>query len=93
LGQNQANQPITDFEAGPKTGNSGTQSSSGPELLHRGDASTPGNKGAKSQIITLVDPDAKAQSAKSGDSKQAAVQQPATAALGIYKRLSPLDRH
>ena len=92
LSQNQANQPITDFEAGPKTENSGTQSSSGPQLLHRGDASTPGSKGVKSQTIALVEPDAKGQSAKSGDSKQAAVQQTATAALGIYKRLAPLDR-
>jgi hypothetical protein len=93
LSQNQANQPITDFEADPQTGNSGTQSSSGPQLLHRGDASTPGNKGVKSQTIALVEPDAKGQSSKSGDSKQAAVQQTATAALGIYKRLAPLDRH
>jgi hypothetical protein len=93
LSQNQTNQPITDFEAGSKTGNSGTQSSSGPQLLHRGDASTSGNKGLKSQTIALVEPDAKGQSAKSGDSKQAAVQQTATAALGIYRRLAPLDRH
>jgi beta-lactamase regulating signal transducer with metallopeptidase domain len=93
LSQNQANQPIADFETDPKTGNSGTQSSSGPQLLHRGDASTPGNKGVKSQTISLVEPDAKGQSAKSGDSKQAAVQQTATAALGIYRRLAPLDRH
>jgi beta-lactamase regulating signal transducer with metallopeptidase domain len=93
LSQNQTDQSTTDLEENPKTENPGVQASSGPQLLRRGDASTPRNKGVKSQIITLVDPDAKAQSAKSGDSKQAAVQQTATAALGIYKRLSPLDRH
>ena len=37
LSQNRANQPITDFEADPKTGNSGIHGSSGPQLLHRGD--------------------------------------------------------
>jgi beta-lactamase regulating signal transducer with metallopeptidase domain len=69
-----------------------SQNGSGPQLHRRGDPSATGDKGAASQTIALVDADAKGQPTKSGDSKQA-VQQTATAALGIYKRLSSADRH
>jgi beta-lactamase regulating signal transducer with metallopeptidase domain len=62
------------------------------QLRRRGAPSAAENKGATSQTIALTDTDAKGQPAKSGDSKQA-VQQTATAAFGIYKRLSALDRH
>jgi beta-lactamase regulating signal transducer with metallopeptidase domain len=68
------------------------QNGSGPQLRRRGDPSAPGNKGATPQTIALVDVDAKGQPIKSDDSKQA-VQQTATAALGIYKRLSAVDHH
>ena len=64
----------------------------GPRLLHRPPASaTPGNTGAKQQTVALIDNDASGR-AGDRDAKQA-LQQSATAALGIYKRLSVVDRH
>jgi beta-lactamase regulating signal transducer with metallopeptidase domain len=69
-----------------------SQTDTSPQLRRRGDPSAAGNKGATSQTIALTDTDAKGQPAKAGDSKQA-VQQAATATLGIYKRLSAIDRH
>ncbi len=83
--------PQADLEpdALPKT--LSLQNGSGPQLRRRGDA-PPGAKEAKSQTIALTDVDAKGQPIKSDDRKQA-VQQTATAALGIYKRLSSVDRH
>jgi beta-lactamase regulating signal transducer with metallopeptidase domain len=68
-----------------------SQNGSGPQLHRRGDA-VAGNKGATSQTIPLLDTDAKGQPIKAGDSKQT-IQQTATAALGIYKRISSFDRH
>jgi beta-lactamase regulating signal transducer with metallopeptidase domain len=68
------------------------QNGSGPQLRRRGDPSAQGAKGVTSETIALVDVDAKGQPIKSDDSKQA-VQQTATAALGIYKRISAVDRH
>jgi len=68
------------------------QTNFGPQLRRRGDPAAAGNKGATSQTIALTDTDANGQPAKSGDRKQT-VQQAATAALGIYKRLSNVDRH
>ncbi len=82
-------QPSIDSQADLRTGNSAEQSSSGPRLLHRGDASAPG----KQQTVALVDTDATGHPAKSGGDKGAAVQQTATAALGIYRRISSVDRH
>jgi len=67
------------------------QNSSGPQLHRRGDA-VAGNKGTTSQTIALVDTEAKGQLLKADDSKQT-IQQTATAALGIYKRISSVDRH
>jgi beta-lactamase regulating signal transducer with metallopeptidase domain len=67
------------------------QNGSGPQLHRRGDAAA-GNKGATSQTIALVDTDAKGQPVNPADSKQT-IQQTATAALGIYKRISSVDRH
>jgi beta-lactamase regulating signal transducer with metallopeptidase domain len=93
LGQIEADRPGIDLPANPEAAKSARQGSAGPQLLHRGDASAPGNDSAKSQIIGLLDTDAKGQSAKSGGGTGAAVQQTATAALGLYKRLSTLDRH
>ena len=65
---------------------------SGLQLRRRGDPPAAGNEGAASQTIALTDTDANGQPVKSGDKKQA-VQQTATAALGIYKRVSAIDRH
>lgn len=69
-----------------------SQSSFGPQLHRRGDPSVTANKESPSQTIALVDTDAKGQPIKSGDSKQT-IQQTATAALGVYKRVSSVDRH
>jgi beta-lactamase regulating signal transducer with metallopeptidase domain len=62
-----------------------------PQLLHRGSPAS-GN-GSKQQTVLLTDSDASGQVSKSGnrDSKQA-LQQSATAAAGLYKQLSGLDR-
>ncbi len=84
-------QDLPQMEAEPNTltGALSSQDSVGPQLHRRGDAVS-GNKGAASQTIALVDTDAKGETAK-GNSKQA-IQQTATAALGLYKRISSVDR-
>jgi BlaR1 peptidase M56 len=67
----------------------------GLRLLRRPPASaTPGNTGERQQTVALIDNNASGQMGKTrdGDSKQA-LQQSATAAMAIYKRLSALDRH
>jgi beta-lactamase regulating signal transducer with metallopeptidase domain len=88
--QEDAAQP-SDFSA-PRTpdDSSSAQSVGGPRLLHRGSPAS-GNV-AKQQTVLLTDTDASGQG-KSGDhdSKQA-LQQSATAAAGLYKQLSGLDR-
>jgi beta-lactamase regulating signal transducer with metallopeptidase domain len=91
LGSTEANHPSTDPQPDPASGNPIAQSSSGPHLLHRGDASATGKSG-KQQTIALVDTDAEGQPAKAGDDKAAIAKQTATAALGIYKRISAIDR-
>jgi beta-lactamase regulating signal transducer with metallopeptidase domain len=88
----EAYQPSIDSQTDPKSGNPAAQSSSGPHLLHRGDASATG-KGVKQQTVALVDTDAEGQSAKAGADKGAIAQQTATAALGVYRRISSIDRH
>ncbi len=82
-------QPSVDSQTDLKTGNAVTQSSSGPQLLHRGDAPAKG----KQQTVALLDTDTTGQPAKDGGDKGSAVQQTATAAWGIYRRVSSLDRH
>lgn len=86
----ETSQPM-DFSAESRTDvSSSAQSSVGPHLLHRG---TPAfGNGAKLQTVVPID-DASGQTTKGGDhdGKQA-VQQTATAAAGIYKRLSVFDR-
>ncbi len=74
-----------------RTAESSASPQTGPQLLHRG-SSAP-SKGAKQQTVLLTDSDASGQVSKSGnrDSKQA-LQQSATAAAGLYKQLSGLDR-
>ena len=87
----QATQP-TGFPAERKTdGSPAAQSSVGPQLLHRGSPAA-GNS-TKQQTVALTDSDASGQSSKTGDhdGKQV-LQQSVTAAAGIYRRLSGLDR-
>jgi beta-lactamase regulating signal transducer with metallopeptidase domain len=81
-------QPSIDAQTDLRTANSAAQSSSGPRLLHRGDASATG----KQQTIALVDTDATGHPDKSGGDKGSVVQQTATAALAIYRRISAVDR-
>jgi beta-lactamase regulating signal transducer with metallopeptidase domain len=85
-------QPTIDLPPDTHPETLSSQSGSGPQLRRRSDPSATGNKGAVSQTIALTDTDAKGQPAKSSDSKRA-IQQTTTAALGIYKRLSAIDRH
>jgi beta-lactamase regulating signal transducer with metallopeptidase domain len=89
----EAYQPSPEPEPDPKSANPAPQSSSGLHLLHRGDASATGNKSVKQQTVALVDTDEKGQPVKAGDDKGSVAQQTATAALGIYRRISSVDRH
>ena len=69
---------------------SSVQSSAGPQLVRRG-ASAAG--AAKRQTVIPID-DGSGQSVKGGDhDRNQAVQQTATAAAGLLKDLSSLDRH
>jgi beta-lactamase regulating signal transducer with metallopeptidase domain len=72
-------------------GSSSVQSGGGPQLRHRGSPAS-GNA-AKQQTVLLTDSDASGHDSKSADhdTKQD-LQQSATAAAGLYKRLSGLDR-
>jgi beta-lactamase regulating signal transducer with metallopeptidase domain len=88
----EAYQPSIDSQTDPKSGYPAGQSYSGPQLLHRGDASATGNKSVKQQTVAFVDTDAKGQPVKSGDDKGDVVQQTAAAALGIYRQISSIDR-
>jgi beta-lactamase regulating signal transducer with metallopeptidase domain len=89
----EAYQPSTDSQTDAKSGNPAAQSSSGPHLLHRGDASATGNKSVKQQTVAFVDTDAKGQPVKSGDDKGDVVKQTAAAALDIYRQISSIDHH
>src|SRR3984957_5358635 len=95
LGQPEGIQPPTDSPPDSTTeGQSSTQSGSGPQLLHRRSPATgrsfgPDSNGAKQQTVALTDPDAPGQVSKTGDqNRKQTLQQSATAALGIYKRLA-----
>ena len=67
------------------------QNTLGPHLVHRGAAAS-GNT-AKLQTVVPIE-DGSGQSAKGGDQdRKQAVQQTATAAVGLLKRLGDLDRH
>jgi hypothetical protein len=85
-----------DMSADRKAQNpSSAQASQGPQLLHRSSASgnsSSDNNGAKSNTVALIDPDSSGLASKRGDDAKQALQQSATAAAGIYKRLSGLDR-
>jgi beta-lactamase regulating signal transducer with metallopeptidase domain len=69
-----------------------TASGSGPQLLRRPLPGTPNATNTKQQTVTLLDPDATGQDSKAADRKQA-LEQSATTALGIYRRLGVVDRH
>jgi beta-lactamase regulating signal transducer with metallopeptidase domain len=91
----QFSQPTPDSTSREVQGTSPTSSGPGPQLLHRPLSSTMlGNTGAKQQTVALIDPDASGQVSKTGDrdGKQT-LQQSATAAASIFKRLSAVDRH
>jgi beta-lactamase regulating signal transducer with metallopeptidase domain len=88
-------QPVTDSTYRKGEGTSPPLSAAAPRLLHRPPASaTPGNTVLTQQTVSLIDNDASGQTGKSGDGdRNQALQQSATAAMAIYKRLSAVDRH
>jgi beta-lactamase regulating signal transducer with metallopeptidase domain len=88
----QVDRPQMDLERGTPPRAPSVQNDSGPQLRRRGDPSAIEDKRATSETIALVDTDANVQATERGDRKQA-IQQTATAVLGIYKRLSSVDRH
>lgn len=66
-------------------------SATGPQLLHRGSPAS--NRNAKQQtVVPINDPSGQTSKSRDHDRNQA-VQQTASAAAGIYRRLSDLDRH
>jgi hypothetical protein len=69
-----------------------TSSGRGPALLRRPSPSAAPGNGGKQQTIALSDPSGSDQTSKSEDRNQA-IQQSATAALGLYSRVSGSDRH
>jgi beta-lactamase regulating signal transducer with metallopeptidase domain len=87
----EATQPSDFYMPSTPGGSPSVPSGGGPQLLHRGSPAS--GKVAKQQTVLLTDSDASGQVSKSGDhdSKQA-LQQSATAAAGLYKQLSGLDR-
>ena len=89
---NEESRPELELQADTTAMASSSLADAGPQLRHRGDPPVADRKGAVSQTITLTDTDVKGQPIKSSDSQQT-VQQTATAALGIYKRISAVDRH
>jgi beta-lactamase regulating signal transducer with metallopeptidase domain len=95
LGGAEASQPTqstadsTDSKVGDTTP---TSSGRGPALLRRPPPSAAPGNGGKQQIIALSDPSGSDQTSKSEDRNQA-IQQSATAALGLYSRVSGSDRH
>ena len=100
LSQTETIQATTDSSADYKPSRSSSmQSGPGPQLLHRPSPASGSSFGAdssarKQQTVALLDPGASSQNSKTGDQdRKQALQQSATAAVGIYKRLSALDRH
>jgi hypothetical protein len=91
----QFTQPTPDATSRKVEGTSPTSSGPGPRLLRRPlPSATPGDNGAKQQTVALIDPSASGQVSKPGDqNRKQGLQQSATAAVGIYKRLSVVDRH
>jgi beta-lactamase regulating signal transducer with metallopeptidase domain len=68
------------------------QATAGPQLLHR--SSSSGAAANKPQSIELIDTDAEGRVIKPQDHEaRQTIQQTATAALGIYKRATEIDRH
>jgi hypothetical protein len=67
-------------------------SGQGPALLRRPSPSAAPGNGGKQQTIALSDPSGSDQTSKSEDRNQA-IQQTATAVLGLYSRASGSDRH
>lgn len=68
-----------------------SQGSAGPQLLHRG---SPASGNTRKQQIVVPIKDGEGQSVKAGEhDRKQTLQQTATTAAGLYKRLSDLDRH
>jgi len=70
---------------------SSTKSGVGPQLLHRRSPALGSSSGAKQQTVLIADPSSQVNKGDH-DGKQA-LQQSATVAAAIYKRLSVFDRH
>jgi beta-lactamase regulating signal transducer with metallopeptidase domain len=66
--------------------------SAGPQLLHRPSPGATDTAHTKQQTVTLVDSDATGQNSKAS-SREQALEQSATTALGIYRSLGAVDRH
>ncbi len=94
VSQTDAPQPVVIPSADHgSAGPSLAQNGSGPQLLRRS-SSAPGSKSSKQQSVALIDADPSGQIGATGDhDKKQALQQSITAAAGIYKRLSAVDRH
>ena len=90
--QQDRDQVATDLQTGLNVAITSGSSNAFPQLLHRGDAPTRARQGATSQSIALATPEAVVANSKAASRKQA-LQQTATAALGIYKQVSAVDRH
>jgi beta-lactamase regulating signal transducer with metallopeptidase domain len=92
------NQPSQPAQGGlDSVGSNGVQTamvprSAGPQLLHRPLPGATDTAHTKQQAVTLVDSDAKGQDSKAS-SREQAVEQSATTALGIYRSLGAVDRH
>jgi beta-lactamase regulating signal transducer with metallopeptidase domain len=83
--------PADDFVAEPGTNNpSSAPASGGPQLLHRG-AAVAGNRASQQTVVPIQD--GTGQSAKGDHDSKQALQQSATAAASLLKRLSAVDRH
>ncbi|HTZ60474.1 MAG TPA: M56 family metallopeptidase [Acidobacteriaceae bacterium] len=83
------NVPVSDPAPDPNPAMSSMPASGGPQLLHRGSSSL-ASHGA--QRTTVLINDASDQAGKADRDHKQALQQTATAAAGIYKRLSAFDR-
>jgi hypothetical protein len=89
---NQAIEPGDPSPSRPAEDSSRSQTTTGPQLLHRGSSAPDTN--ARQQIFVVPIGDTSGKMSKGGDNDRSqAVQQTATTAAGIYQQLSSVDRH
>ena len=88
----QSTQSTTDSTDSKAVDTAPASSGQGPALLRRPSPSAAPGNGGKQQTIALSDPSGSEQTSKSEDRNQA-IQQSATAVLGLYGRASGSDRH